>query len=73
VGQGFRLTFPRYSYNGILMTKITPLQRERIKANICYTKKAGHKKMAIDLALHVLLADTLQYIKLQEGLDKPKK
>jgi hypothetical protein len=55
------------------MTKITPLHRERIKANIRYTKKAGHKKMAVDLALHVLLTDTLHYIKLQEGLDKPKK
>ena len=55
------------------MTKITKEARERLKANISYTKKAGHKKMAIDLALHVLLADTIHYNQLHGGLDKPKK
>ena len=67
------MTFSRYSHNGIHMTTITPAGRERIKANIRFSKKHGHHKMAVDLALHVLLADTISYHKQSEGLDKPKK
>ena len=55
------------------MTKITTEARERLKSNIRYTKKQGHTKMALDLALHVYFADTLHFYKEIEGLDKPKK
>jgi len=55
------------------MTNITKEGRERIKANIRFSKKNGHTKMAVDLALHVILADTINYNKQSEGLDKLKK
>lgn len=55
------------------MAHITKEGRERLRANIRYTKKLGHKKMALDLAFHVYFADTLHFYKEIEGLDKPKK
>ena len=70
MGQGFQVTFPRYAHNSLSLTTITPTARSRIKENIKFSQLIGHKKLAIDLALHVYLADTLHYNRM---LDSAKK